>query len=53
MPREEKMETGIERRMNENDLQKYLDLERTDIDPEMFAAALAVEHVTQLIAWGQ
>jgi hypothetical protein len=38
--------------MKENELQTYFDLERTDIDPEMFAAALALEHITHLIVWG-
>jgi hypothetical protein len=38
--------------MKGDDLQYYLDLERTDIDLEMFAAAFAVEHVTRLIVWG-
>jgi hypothetical protein len=34
------------------DLQYYLDLRRTDLDPELFAAALAVQHIRRLIAAG-
>jgi hypothetical protein len=33
-------------------LQQFIDLRRADIDPEVFAAALAVRHVSNLIASG-
>jgi len=34
------------------DLEDYLDLRRADLDPEWFAAALAVKHMRRLIAAG-
>jgi len=33
-------------------LQQFIDLRRTDLDPEVFAAALAIYHVSKLIASG-
>ena len=33
-------------------LQHFIDLRRTDIDPEVFAAALAIYHVRKLITSG-
>jgi hypothetical protein len=38
--------------MNMDHLQQFTDLRRTDIDPEVFAAALAIQHVSKLIASG-
>ena len=38
--------------MTSDDLQDCLDLRRADIDPELFAAALAVQHIRRLIAAG-
>jgi hypothetical protein len=38
--------------MNVNHLQQFIDLRRTDIDPEVFAAAVAIHHVSKLIASG-
>jgi hypothetical protein len=38
--------------MNTNSLQVHLDLRRNDLDPELFSAALAVQHVRRLIASG-
>jgi len=35
-----------------NDLHYYLDLRRADLDPELFAAAVAVQHIRRLIAAG-
>ena len=35
-----------------NEIQRCLDLSRVDIDPEVFAAALAVRHFGTLIANG-
>jgi hypothetical protein len=38
--------------MNANNLEHYLDLRRDDLDPELFGAALAVQHIYTLIANG-
>jgi hypothetical protein len=38
--------------MTSNDLHYYLDLRRADLDPELFAAALAVHFMRRLIAAG-
>jgi hypothetical protein len=38
--------------MTSDDLEDYLDLRRGDLDPERFAAALAVQHIRRLIAAG-
>ncbi len=38
--------------MNMDHLQQFIDLRRTDIDPEVFAAAIAIQHVSKLIASG-
>ena len=38
--------------MTSNDLHYYLDLCRADLDPEQFAAALAVHYIHRLIAAG-
>ena len=38
--------------MTSDDLEDYLDLRRADIDPEQFAAAIAVQHIRRLIAAG-
>src|SRR2546428_11584819 len=38
--------------MNMDHLQRFIDLHREDIDPEVFAAALAVQYVSKLIAMG-
>jgi len=38
--------------MQRDSLERYIDLRRADIDPELFAAALAVQHVCRLIAQG-
>lgn len=38
--------------MPSDNLEDYLDLRRTDTDPEWFAAALAVKHIRRLIAAG-
>jgi hypothetical protein len=44
--------TGDASIMNTDDLQSYLDLRRDDLDPELFGAALAVQHIYKLIANG-
>ncbi len=38
--------------MQRDSLEHYVDLRRVDIDPELFAAALAVQQVRRLIAYG-
>jgi len=38
--------------MSKDHLQRYVDLRRNDIDPEIFGAALAVEHIYALIING-
>jgi hypothetical protein len=38
--------------MNMDHLRQFIDLRRTDIDPEVFAAALAIHYVSKLIASG-
>src|SRR6266566_6976286 len=38
--------------MNIEYLQQFIDLRRADIDPEMFAAALAICHISKLITSG-
>jgi len=38
--------------MQHDSLEHYVDLRRADIDPELFAAALAVQQVHRLIAYG-
>jgi len=38
--------------LTSNDLHYYLDLRRTDLDPELFAAAVAVHYLRRLIAAG-
>jgi len=38
--------------MKRNDLQHALDLRRADLDPELFAAAVAVQHIHRLIVAG-
>jgi hypothetical protein len=38
--------------MERGDIEDYTDLRRDDLDPEMFAAALAVQHVRRLISYG-
>ena len=38
--------------MSRNDLEHYLDIENVEIDLDLFAAALAVEHITTMIACG-
>src|SRR5450759_4748990 len=38
--------------MQKDHLQHFVDLRRGDIDPEIFGAALAVEHIYTLIAHG-
>jgi len=38
--------------MNMEHLQQFIDLRRAEIDPEMFAAALAICHISKLIASG-
>ena len=38
--------------MTSDDLQDCLDLRRADLDPERFAAALAVQHIRRLIVAG-
>jgi hypothetical protein len=38
--------------MTSDDLQRSLDLRRTDSDPELFAAAAAVHYICRLIAGG-
>ncbi len=38
--------------MTSNDLPSSLDLRRTDLDPELFAAAVAVHSIRRLIAAG-
>jgi hypothetical protein len=38
--------------MTSDDLHYYLDLRRTDLDPELFAAAVAVHSIRRLIAAG-
>ncbi len=38
--------------MTSNDLEHCLDLRRTDLDLELFAAALAVQHIRRLIVAG-
>src|SRR5258708_3637938 len=38
--------------MHSNDFEQYLDIENADISLDLFAAALAVEHITLLIARG-
>ena len=38
--------------MFSDDLEDYLDLRRADLDPEGFAAALAVQHIRSLITAG-
>ena len=38
--------------MKKEDLENATDLEREDLDPELFAAALAVQHIGQLLAYG-
>ncbi len=44
--------TGKERRMNRDELEQYLDIENVDISLDLFAAALAVEHITLLMVRG-
>ena len=38
--------------LTSNDLHYFLDLRRADLDPELFAAAVAVHHIRRLIAAG-
>jgi hypothetical protein len=38
--------------MQRDTLEHYVDLRRADIDPQLFAAALAVQHVRRLIVYG-
>ncbi len=38
--------------MNWDHLEQFLDLRRADIDPDVFAAALAVQHIRRLLAYG-
>jgi len=38
--------------MNMEHLKPFIDLRKTDIDPEVFAAAIAIHHVSKLIASG-
>jgi hypothetical protein len=38
--------------MGNSNLQRYLDLNREDIDPEIFGAALAVKHINIVVANG-
>jgi hypothetical protein len=38
--------------INRGNFQKYVDLSQADIDPEIFAAALAIQHVSTLILNG-
>jgi hypothetical protein len=38
--------------INRGHFQKYVDLHQADIDPEMFAAALAIQYVSTLLANG-
>lgn len=42
----------MEIRMNRNNLEQYLDIEDADSDLDLFAAALAVEHITTFIVRG-
>jgi hypothetical protein len=42
----------MEIRMSRNNLEQYLDIEDADSDLDLFAAALAVEHITTCIARG-
>src|SRR5437879_2035102 len=42
----------MERCMNSNDFEQYLDIENVDVSLDLFAGALAVEHITLLIAYG-
>src|SRR6266567_651493 len=41
-----------ERLMTRNDLEYYLDIENVELDLDLFAAALAVEHISTVIARG-
>ncbi len=43
---------GMERCMNRNNLEQYLDIENVDSDLDLFAAALAVKHITTVITCG-
>jgi hypothetical protein len=38
--------------MNMDYIEQFIDLRRADIDPEVFAAALAIRHIRKLIASG-
>lgn len=38
--------------MERDDLEMATDLEREDLDPERFAAALAVQHINRLLTYG-
>jgi len=38
--------------MRSDDLQRCLDLRRADLDPDLFAAALAVQNIRRLIVAG-
>jgi len=38
--------------MRSHDLQHYFDLRRADLDPELFAAAVAIQYMRKLIAVG-
>src|SRR5258708_34293776 len=38
--------------MNRDELEQYLDIENVDISLDLFAAALAVEHITLLMVRG-
>ena len=38
--------------MEQKSVEYYTDLQRDDLDPELFAAALAVQHLRKLISYG-
>ena len=38
--------------MEQKSVEYYTDLQRDDLDPELFAAALAVQHLRRLISYG-
>ncbi len=38
--------------MEQKDVEDYTDLQREDLDPELFGAALAVQHIRKLISYG-
>src|SRR5438309_1315570 len=42
----------LAQRMNRNDLEQYLDIENVDVSLDLFAGALAVKHISTLIAYG-